>query len=278
MLVRASWLVMANFSAANAAAQNEVPAMNPFLSVGLGDLPVILSAPHGGRKPIPGVRERRATGVPGFSVQRDNNTAELAHLVLARLGRDLGARPFGVVADFERKHVDANRAPQYAYESAGAKLFYDAYHRALSAAVERVRRRWGQGFLIDIHGQTAQHETIFRGTDNLRSVSQLVERHGALALNGANSILGHLHARGYRIQPSPHGSERESQYTGGYITRTYGSHRGTRIDAMQLELGANLRRKTNLERTADDLAQAIAAFAKEFLSPMSNGGKSPGHP
>jgi N-formylglutamate amidohydrolase len=261
---------MTNFSHVDEAAQGEFPPRNPLLSVGLGDLPVILSAPHGGRRPIPGVPERRGTGMPRFSVQRDNHTAELTHLVLAVLGRALGARPFSVVADFERKHVDANRAPEHAYESAGARLFYEAYHGSLYAAAERVRRRWGHGFLIDIHGQTAAEATIFRGTDNLRSVSQLLSRHGAQALNGAKSILGHLHARGYSIHPSPSGSERESHYTGGFITRTYGSHRGTRIDVIQLELGARLRCKTNLERTAIDLAQSIAVFAKEYL-PLAEG-------
>jgi N-formylglutamate amidohydrolase len=67
------------------------------------------------------------------------------------------------------------------------------------------------------------------------------------------------------VLPDLNGQERERQYTGGYTTRTYGSHRGTQVDAMQLELGSNLRRKANLERTASDLAQAIAIFAKEYL-------------
>jgi N-formylglutamate amidohydrolase len=108
-----------------------------------------------------------------------------------------------------------------------------------------VRRQWGHGFLIDVHGQTAEQETIFRGTDNRTTVRSLIERHGIHALSGPKSILGRLQAAGYRVVPDLSGQERERQYTGGYTTRTYGSHRGTNVDAMQLELGATLRKPTS---------------------------------
>jgi hypothetical protein len=52
---------------------------------------------------------------------------------------------------------------------------------------------------------------------------------------------------------------------GGYIVQTYGSHRGRGIDAIQLEIGTKLRARANLERTATDLAEAIAVFAQEYL-------------
>jgi N-formylglutamate amidohydrolase len=71
-----------------------------------------------------------------------------------------------------------------------------------------------------------------------------------------------LAARGYRIEPT---DDHERRYTGGYTTQSYGSHRGTEIDAMQLEFGADLRRSANLERTAADFAKAIEIFAREYL-------------
>jgi N-formylglutamate amidohydrolase len=74
--------------------------------------------------------------------------------------------------------------------------------------------------------------------------------------------LAQLAVKGYRIAPP---DDHEHRYVGGYTTQTYGSHRGTEIDAIQLEFGANLRKQANLERTANDLAQAIEVFAKEYL-------------
>jgi N-formylglutamate amidohydrolase len=70
-------------------------------------------------------------------------------------------------------------------------------------------------------------------------------------------------SKGYRIEPA--GDHREVKYTGGYTTRVYGSHTDTGIDAIQLEFGTSLRSKSNLERTADDLAAAVAAFARSYL-------------
>ena len=71
--------------------------------------------------------------------------------------------------------------------------------------------------------------------------------------------------KGYKVDPKGAPDDRERRYTGGYTTRTYGSHRGSRIDAIQLEFGTHLRARSNLERMADDLARAIEIFAKAYL-------------
>jgi N-formylglutamate amidohydrolase len=231
----------------------------------MGMLPIIITAPHGGRQEIPGVPVRRGAGVPQFTTERDSNTSELAEMLATSVGQRLGARPFLVVAHFERKYVDANRPAAAAYESAEAKPYYDAYHRAVSDASEQIRRQWGGGLLLDIHGQGAVVDTIFRGTNNGKSIATLRQRFGADAVSGPKSILAQMTLKGYKIEPVGNGDDREHRYTGGYTTQTYGSHRGTRIDAMQLEFGTDLRARRNLDRTANDLAHAIEIFAREFL-------------
>lgn len=239
----------------------------------MGTLPIILSAPHGGRETIPGVSVRRGIGAPQFTTERDSNTEELAEKIAMKLEQKFGAKPFLVIARFERKYVDANRAEGDAFESAEARPYYLAYHHALALPCDQVRRSWGRGLLLDLHGQGAEVQTIFRGTDNGRSVSALERLFGREALAGNKSILGQMAERGYKIVPPPASSDRERRYTGGYTTQTYGSHRGTGIDAMQLELGTSLRSRANLERTAADLADAIAVFARAYLPAvkLSNG-------
>jgi N-formylglutamate amidohydrolase len=234
-----------------------------WLTLWAGMVPIIIAAPHGGRAPLPGIPPRRGVGVAQFTTERDSNTAELAELVAGKLSGELEARPFLVVARFERKFVDVNRAESEAFESQEARPHYQAYHRALGDAAARVKEVWGGGLLLDIHGQGAEADTIFRGTNNGRSVAALRRRFGAAALVGPKSILGQMAGLGYRIAPA---DDHETRYTGGYTTQTYGSHRGTAIDAIQLEFGANLRRQANLERTATDLARAIEIFAREYLA------------
>jgi N-formylglutamate amidohydrolase len=236
-----------------------------FLTLWAGMVPIILAAPHGGRQAIPGVIPRRGIGVAQFAVGRDNNTDELAVKVAEAIQQRLDAKPFVVIAHFERKYIDVNRSSDGAYESSEAKPYYEAYHRALAQACEDARRSWGHGLLLDIHGQGAESETIFRGTDNGKSITALQARYGREALIGEKSILGQLERRGYKIVPAAITDEPERRYTGGYTTRIYGSHRGTGIDAIQLEFGTSLRARANLERTANDLAEAILAFARAYL-------------
>jgi N-formylglutamate amidohydrolase len=236
------------------------------LAIESGMLPIILSAPHGGRDPIPGVAVRRGVGVAQFTTGRDHNTGELAEQIAARLQERLGAKPFLVIATFDRKYADANRPVEGAYESEEARPYYDAYHRVLGEHCQQVRERWGTGLLLDIHGQNTEADAIFRGTDNLKSVTALERRFGKAALSGPSSILGYLERSGYRVIPANGTSQREQRYNGGYTTRTYGSHRGTAIDAIQIEFGSNLRARANLERTASDVAGAIVVFAGKYLS------------
>lgn len=233
-----------------------------------GTLPIILSAPHGGREPIAGIPVRRGQGVAQFTTERDSNTAELAEQIATTLGSHMGAPPFLVIARFERKYVDANRVARDAYENPNARPYYDTYHRALEEACNRVRNRWGRGLLIDLHGQGIEKEIIFRGTANGKSVADLERRFGRDAITGGKSIVGQLVLKGYKIAPD-FSSDTELRYTGGYTIRNYGSHRATGIDAIQLELGTTLRERRNLKRTADDLAEAIAIFAKQYL-PLQN--------
>ena len=247
-----------------ALAQNSLEN-DKLLTLWAGTLPVILAAPHGGREAIPGIAPRRGVGVAQFTAERDSNTAELTEAVAVKLRQRFGATPFVIIARFERKFIDANREPAAAYETPQAKPYYESYHRAIQESVETIRRKWGGGLLLDIHAQGAQAESIYRGTDNGRSVSQLQKQFGMAALTGPKSVLGHLASIGYKILPDLTGQNRETRYTGGFTTRTYGSHQGTKIDAIQLELGSDLRARANLERTANDLAHAIEVFTREYL-------------
>lgn len=250
-------------------------AQNPsesekLLTLWAGMLPIILSAPHGGRQAIPGVPVRSGVGVVQFATGRDNNTDELAETIARRLEQKLNAKPFLIVARFERRYLDANRPSESAYESMEAKPYYDGYHGALREAHDRVSREWGRGLLLDIHGQGAQAEAIYRGTGNGKTVASLTRRFGTEAITGPRSIFSQLEIMGYKVLPSTTESHKEQRYVGGYIVQTYGSHRGRGVDAIQLEIGTKLRARASLEQTATDLADVIAVFAREYLPIMKS--------
>lgn len=236
-----------------------------FLTVWAGALPLVISAPHGGREALPGVAQRRGIGVPQFVTGRDTRTDELAESIAGKLEQTFGAKPFLVIARFERKYLDANRPRSGAYESDHAKGYYDAYHQALAEACRRVRAEWGHGLLIDIHGEGSDPDAIFRGTNNGQTVQSMMRRIGWEALSGEKSVTGQMAQKGYRVLPAHGPAAQEQRYLGGYIVRTYGSHRPEGIDAMQLEFGSNLRQRAALERTATDVADSMAVFMKNHL-------------
>lgn len=240
-----------------------------FITVRPGTLPIILSAPHGGKKAVPGVDVRKGTGVAKFAIVRDEHTAELTEKLADAIEKKLGGKPYVVIARFERKYIDANRPAKDAYESDKAKPYYDAYHKALKTAHHDVQTKWRSGLLLDIHGQSADPDAIFRGTAGSKTVTHLIDRHGKLAVTGPKSVLGVLAKKGYVVIPSNDSSDKEDKrFGGGFNVQTYGSAAGGTIDAIQFELGMKLRQPKNADQTAKDIADAIAIFAKEYLPAM----------
>jgi len=236
-----------------------------------GDLPIIISAPHGGVARIAGSKDREK----GVQVL-DTNTAQLAALVAQRITAKLGRRPYYVIAEFSRKDVDANRpaapaADDEAFNNPAAQRQYEAYHAALETSVAECRRRWPAGaILIDIHGQAKVPGAIVRGTRNGASMAQLAGLHGQSVIVGPKSIFGVLAAKGYTVVPTlddpavSTDDEKETFFNGGYITERYGSLNALGINAIQLEFGRM--RTESLEKTARDTGDAVAEFYAAYLA------------
>jgi N-formylglutamate amidohydrolase len=259
-------LVLPAFAALAPAA--DPPRPEDFVTVQKGTLPIILSAPHGGRKAVPGVPERTGKGVTNFQTVRDENTAELTEKFAAALEKALGGKPWVVIARFERKYLDVNRPREDGYESEKAKPYYDAYHDALAAACKAVKAEFGRGLLLDLHSNASHPDAICRGTQNFKTVTLLKEREGSAAVRGKDSVLGRMEKLGYKVMPAGTADEKTKEvpkYAGGHIVGTYGSHTNYGIDAIQLELGVDLRGREKYATTAKDLAEAVRAFHDAYL-------------
>ena len=236
------------------------------VTIAIGELPIILSAPHGGREALVEAPVRLGKGVDRFKTSSDARTDLLTEKLADSLEQKLGKRPYVVIARVQRKYVDANRPATGAYESEQAKVAYDSYHQALADARQKIMQRWGHGLLLDIHGQVAEPKAIFRGTQNGKTATHLVSRFGREALVGETSLFGQLAKQGFPVIPAIDSPDREhGAYNGGYIVGTYGSDSGGTLDAIQLELGSDLRSSQAMATTADKLATAITAFAIQYL-------------
>lgn len=224
-----------------------------------GMLPLILTVPHDGGEFL-GLLPVRTKG----ALVRDAGTRELAERVASLLEERLGKRPYLVIAKFSRKYLDANRAEQDAMESQDALPAYRAYHEQIAAFVSEVGTKFPAGsLLVDVHGQSDDPNTTFRGTRAGLTAKALLSRFGPSALQGEKSVIGVLAAKGYQVNPSvaAESLREDPRFAGGYTVFTYGSQRSAGIDAIQLEFGKNHRANPHL---AEDLAEALVVFMAQY--------------
>lgn len=78
------------------------PPAAPFVTFERGDLPIILSAPHGGRGTIFGASKRTGSNVTSFNASSDFNTDRLTNELANVLEKRFGKRPYVVQFAFEQ--------------------------------------------------------------------------------------------------------------------------------------------------------------------------------
>ena len=240
-----------------------ISAPSDLVEVVLGDLPIVITAPHGGSSSIPGAAERKEKSLPGFVVVTDTRTDGLARETALEVEKSFGKKPWVVIAKFSRKYADVNRPEKYGVESDPAREQYKMYHDSVRKAVDAVRSKFGKGLLIDLHGQAADKEVVYRGTQNLKSVGDVSNE----VLSDEKSFLGVLEKLGMKIVPdASHARDKEHpKFNGGYTVQTYGLGHTDGIFAVQLEFGGSYRTVRAIPNTAKKLAIAIKSHADAIL-------------
>lgn len=239
------------------------------LVVELGELPFIISAAHGGKLDLPNTSPRTGEGLKaapgGFVTSRDGGTEELAQEVAAEIRRRFDKPGHLVINRIHRKYCDPNRTPKEAYDTDGGQAHYEAYHKSLKTACESTQRQFHRGLVLDLHGQGTSAKTVYRGTQNGKTVTLLRERFGETAHTGPESLFGLLKAKGWTVQPDPHEDKEQAGFTGGYIVRTYGNPAAYGLDAIQLEFGNDYRIAAARKETARVLVDALVEYGRRYL-------------
>jgi len=128
-----------------------------------GNLPIIISAPHGGVKQsgstVGGVfypdndstLPDRNCGVN----ERDDNTDILAREIQAEIHALTGCYAHVIISNLHRSKLDPNREiGQAACGDSDAEDHWEAFHSFVDDASTAVETNWGKGLYIDLHGQS----------------------------------------------------------------------------------------------------------------------------
>lgn len=269
------------------------------ITVQLGELPLIISAPHGGSLKPAEMMDR--TDPPGV-LTNDTGTAELAWLISAEIEDTIGLRPYVVVNNIHREKLDANRdIDEAAQGDPLAEAVWEEYHTAIEEAREMVIEDHLMGLYIDLHGHDHDIQRVEVGyllldselsLDNIEldegtncqvsigdstpiscaeksSVLELTTRTGgrslSVLLHGEESLGAMLEIDGVPAVPSPvtvAPLSGEAYYNGGYSTIRHGSRDGGTISGMQLETPYDIRQSS---AGREELAAIISSALIEYL-------------
>lgn len=223
-----------------------------FLLVKQGDIPLIISVPHGGLEEPANLAFRQSG-----NRRADLYTLDLAGELEDSLQRVWG-RPYLVAGLIGRSIVDYNRPPEEAYEDPAAARHYRDFHAVLEESGEDCLNKHGVCLLVDIHGSRgsgpgAPH--VILGTRKFAGMPP------AMVQQLINLIAG----RGWRVRHDTGGP-----YRGGFIIRHYAS--GGDIWGVQLEINREVRQDQALRAGfSSSLAHCLHRLSQQFgiLRPKS---------
>jgi hypothetical protein len=254
---------------------------NQYIEYQAGDLPVILSAPHGGRE-RPSELPDREQGTFSF----DTNTQELARAVAAELHSRTGHWPHLVLCRLSRRKVDCNREIKEA--AAGnplAEQAWQEYQGYLDAAHKAVVNQQGRGLFIDLHGHGHPTQRLELGylhtaeqlavddehlndprnaaESSLRAIAALSRTSYAELIRGQQSFGALMEKEGFLCSPSPSNPRPDAPFfRGGFNTQRHGRDAAP-LAGLQIETNSRGVRDTGESRAK--FARGLAATLDKFL-------------
>ncbi len=260
-----------------------------------GELPIVISAPHGGALK-PGEAADRTYGTTGS----DRNTVELSLAVRDALIDATGYAPHVILSHLHRSKLDPNR--EIVEAAQGDPFAENAWHEFqdwIKQARVFVAGDYDRGLYFDMHGHghsipRVEIGYLLSGSDlnqnddalnnmtmvektSIRDLGRHAPETFSELLRGPKSFGGFLGDEGVRSIPSPGDPSPGSDpyWTGGYNTREHGSRSLSEvISGIQLEHQYPGLRDTDANRQvyAAQLASAIRLFMLEhfgFFEPGS---------
>ncbi|MBL7813805.1 MAG: T9SS type A sorting domain-containing protein [Saprospiraceae bacterium] len=268
---------------------------NNYIEYRAGNLPIIVTAPHGGDIEPVSIPDRSCANC---IIIADANTDDLAAKLDASLRTSLNGYPHIIINHLHRSKLDANREIVEAADgNATAEAAWREWEAFVLAAKNNIIQNSGKGLMIDLHGHGHTIQRLELGFDLTAAELRLSDATldnttyrdktsiKTNITNNPNSFntpqmirgdfaLGTLLAdRGYPSVPSKQDvapALGDDYFDGGYNVERYGSNDGSAIDAIQIECNYTGVRNSSANRTAfaTQAAAALKAYLQKHYFPV----------
>ena len=225
-----------------------------------GNIPLILSIPHGGDI-TPSEISNRTYGV----TVTDSNTVELGIAIRNYFYANYNIRPYVIINHLKRTKLDANRdRVEAAQGNIYAERAFDEFHFYIENAREDIISKFGTGVLFDIHGHGINPDGFndlrtwigyLLTSDELDNSNDYIDQNISIndvsiysllnssgqslsdLLSGPSSLGALFEENNYGALPSPESRSPECMryFSGGYNTFRYGTNRNFNFSSIQLE-------------------------------------------
>ena len=259
---------------------------NEYIEFKAGNLPIIISAPHGGGLEPTGIPDRDCTGC---SYLRDSRTQELVRQMSDAIFEELGCYPYVIINRLHRIKLDANREIGDAADGDPmAEQAWTEFHDFIQAAKDSVTQNFGKGLYLDLHGHGHDIQRLELGYRISKTELQMTDLEldalvddasiKNLTNNNLNNLTFSQLLRGEdsfgefyeeemfpavpsQIDPFPF--DDDPYFSGGYNTERHGSKLDGVIDGIQIE--CNWEDVRNTEANREVFATATAKVLKKYL-------------
>ncbi|MBD3214957.1 MAG: hypothetical protein GF311_20265 [Candidatus Lokiarchaeota archaeon] len=215
-----------------------------------GDIPLIISIPHGGTLKLSGIpnRNKGVLGIDKYTIQLGKQLIKEIEITFNKKHSE-PKKPYYVISKIHRSRIDLNRKKERAFVQSSdlASKIYDLYHNKLDTYINDSIQNFGRSILLDIHGfETEKRPNGYRdvdvifGTNNLKSLinNSIPKKDWDKNLRGR--LIKDLLDLDIPIAPG-HPRRKEYVLKGGFITKKYGAQKKDQSKTIQIEFSDRIR-------------------------------------
>lgn len=248
--------------------------LDPYTEVQYGNMPLIISVPHGGLASPTDIPDRSC---PNITTAIDSKTIELVYAIDSVFKADYAIQPYIVVNYLKRIKLDQNREILEATcNNANIQSIWNNYHSAINDFILKINQKYSQALFIDLHGHGHTKQRLELGylvpATALRNPSTIQPQNTSYynqLLNNSflnsnqfmtsatafGTLMGNKNFASVPSQQDNAPLATDDYFDGGYNTKTYTSSVYPKVYGWQIE--------SNFTGVRDNQNSRVA-FAKAF--------------